>query len=447
MIRSGIASILLVCLLMPVALAADSQESALQRSYERYARYLSTSSSDPRQINLAAFSLALAETQTTDLETRQSVFQRATSMVEELLLSDTSYYWTDQWVPDMRTTYYHDASDRDTAEITEGYTSAWANVGRVLLSYDASSRLDTLLDQIWSTGSWMNSSRALFSNYNASGMPGQIVSQSWDNSAWENVHRMTHTYASGLLVNSLSELWNGSAWANFSRDTFTYVNGNLTEYLTQSWQGGAWVNQTRMTSTWQSGLKTQSVNQSWQTGSWVNSSKYDYHYDGSNRLVLDTFSVWFSVFWQPYTKDSMIYTGDLLTQQLVFDLLVGNETRISNSYTGAGNLSEQVSETYSPFTMQWVPNYRNVYVYSGSSGSNCEGTTGNVNMIGIVDLSDLSLLIAYLTNPPQSKPDLPSLGEANVNGISIIDLSDLALLVAYLTNPVQSKPTLPNCPA
>ncbi len=72
----------------------------------------------------------------------------------------------------------------------------------------------------------------------------------------------------------------------------------------------------------------------------------------------------------------------------------------------------------------------------------CEGSRGNVNGIGGLDLSDLSLLIAYLTTTPQ-----PSLGcgsEANVNGASSIDLSDLSLLISYLT--VTPKPVLPDCP-
>jgi hypothetical protein len=77
----------------------------------------------------------------------------------------------------------------------------------------------------------------------------------------------------------------------------------------------------------------------------------------------------------------------------------------------------------------------------------CIGTTGNVNksIAESPDLSDLSLLIAYLTQTP--KPVLPCLPEANVNASVAAnpDLSDLSLLIAYLTQT--PKPTLPNCPA
>ncbi|MBK7143191.1 MAG: peptidase M4 family protein [bacterium] len=98
-----------------------------------------------------------------------------------------------------------------------------------------------------------------------------------------------------------------------------------------------------------------------------------------------------------------------------------------------------------------------LYAPGGSSGlvpilsqitpqSCCIGTTGNVNksVAEIPDLSDLSLLISYLTITP--KPSLLCLPEANVNGSVVVtpDLSDLSLLISYLT--ATPKPTLPACP-
>lgn len=76
----------------------------------------------------------------------------------------------------------------------------------------------------------------------------------------------------------------------------------------------------------------------------------------------------------------------------------------------------------------------------------CAGTTGNVNTFGIVDLADLSLLVAYLTVPLPSKPVPGCPGEANINTFGIIDLADLSFLVAYLTVPAPEKPALMNCP-
>ncbi len=78
------------------------------------------------------------------------------------------------------------------------------------------------------------------------------------------------------------------------------------------------------------------------------------------------------------------------------------------------------------------------------SNSCCVGTTGNVNKSALEapDLSDLSLLISYLTVSP--RPTLPCALEANVNNVGTTDLSDLSLLISYLT--VSPRPTLPNCP-
>lgn len=80
------------------------------------------------------------------------------------------------------------------------------------------------------------------------------------------------------------------------------------------------------------------------------------------------------------------------------------------------------------------------------SNSCCIGSTGNVNksVAETPDLSDLSLMIAFLTVAP--KPTLSCLAEANVNAsvATTPDLSDLSLLIAFLT--VTPKPTLPNCP-
>jgi hypothetical protein len=75
----------------------------------------------------------------------------------------------------------------------------------------------------------------------------------------------------------------------------------------------------------------------------------------------------------------------------------------------------------------------------GYCASCCSGVTGNVNMTGIVDLSDLSALVSYLTGGGYVLPCTP---EANVNNSGIVDLSDLSALVSYLTG---GGYVLPNC--
>ncbi|MBK7143224.1 MAG: SBBP repeat-containing protein [bacterium] len=76
-------------------------------------------------------------------------------------------------------------------------------------------------------------------------------------------------------------------------------------------------------------------------------------------------------------------------------------------------------------------------------GCCCIGNRGNVNGVGGVDLSDLSWLIQSLSM--MSVPWYPCPNEANVNGVGTIpDLSDLSLLIAYLTQI--PPPAMPACP-
>jgi hypothetical protein len=70
----------------------------------------------------------------------------------------------------------------------------------------------------------------------------------------------------------------------------------------------------------------------------------------------------------------------------------------------------------------------------------CVGTTGNVNMVGIVDLADLSALVSYLTGGGYVLTCIP---EANVNNVGIVDLADLSALVSYLTGGGYVLPTCP----
>ena len=78
--------------------------------------------------------------------------------------------------------------------------------------------------------------------------------------------------------------------------------------------------------------------------------------------------------------------------------------------------------------------------YIGVCASCCQGVTGNVNMTGIVDLSDLSALVSYLTGGGYV---LPCPASANVNNAGIVDLSDLSALVSFLTGGGYD---LPFCP-
>lgn len=82
-------------------------------------------------------------------------------------------------------------------------------------------------------------------------------------------------------------------------------------------------------------------------------------------------------------------------------------------------------------TLGHTKGLRDVYVEHGDDifVSCCYGVRGDVNMSGVVDLSDLSALQSYITGGGYV---LPCPSEANVNGVGIVDISDVAALISYL---------------
>lgn len=87
--------------------------------------------------------------------------------------------------------------------------------------------------------------------------------------------------------------------------------------------------------------------------------------------------------------------------------------------------------------------YRIVPDYPASCGNVrcCAGTTGDINQDGVVTAQDLALLVASLLEP--SRPPLACQNAANVSATGILDLTDVSLLVSYLTD---SGIVLPVCP-
>ena len=92
-----------------------------------------------------------------------------------------------------------------------------------------------------------------------------------------------------------------------------------------------------------------------------------------------------------------------------------------------------------PFQVSLSGSY-DAFVTKLGAFSCCTGTTGNVNLIGIVDLADLSAFVRLITFGDYP---ITCVEAVNVNGVGSIDLSDLSALVSYLTG---GGYVLPNCP-
>jgi hypothetical protein len=115
------------------------------------------------------------------------------------------------------------------------------------------------------------------------------------------------------------------------------------------------------------------------------------------------------------------------------------DTRMA-SIAAAGNNIFAITQAGRPGVAQ--DGGRDVWTYSLGAVPCCQGNRGNVNGMGPVDISDLSLLVAYLTQ--QVRPVISCTEAANVTGTGGIDLSDLSMMISYMvSNP---RPSMIACP-
>jgi hypothetical protein len=98
-------------------------------------------------------------------------------------------------------------------------------------------------------------------------------------------------------------------------------------------------------------------------------------------------------------------------------------------------------------TEQWTAGWSfldcaNWFGDNRASSSCCVNPTGNVDgdAQGLIDIGDLTALIAYLYIPPNPAPLCPE--EANIDGDNqgLIDIGDLTALIAYLYIPPNPAP-------
>ena len=149
-------------------------------------------------------------------------------------------------------------------------------------------------------------------------------------------------------------------------------------------------------------------------------------------------------------NDSRHGNSDAYTQLYDFPAapVEGNQPIADPTYASYAQMNPEVSLNNSNVYFVWQDNrdgksfdiYARIVGWGWTPVNCCAGTTGNVNMMGIVDLSDLSAMVNYLTGGGYA---LLCPNEANINGVGTIDLSDLTALVSYLTG---GGYVLPNCP-
>ena len=203
-----------------------------------------------------------------------------------LLSTVTTFWWTNStweyW--ELMTSIYN--NNQLTQDVYQNWNgSSWENSQRTVYEYYNNNTTANITFNIWLFGSWINLLRIELS-LNSNGLLSEFKLLIWDFfSGWANISRLVLTYDNNFnLVEGLWQDWdsNTSSWINYSRVTTTY-NPNYTSLsdLTELWFGNnSWVNDFLRTYDYDSDLnRTQIIGQIWNGSNWTNSERELYTYN------------------------------------------------------------------------------------------------------------------------------------------------------------------------
>jgi hypothetical protein len=93
-----------------------------------------------------------------------------------------------------------------------------------IYTYDTSTHfLISKLYLVDTSGSWVNDSLCLYSNFTSAGMPQTEIDERWNGASWDTVLRYTYTYNSYEQVTSRTgEVWTGSGWVRLQGQSLSY---------------------------------------------------------------------------------------------------------------------------------------------------------------------------------------------------------------------------------
>jgi YD repeat-containing protein len=250
----------------------------------------------------------------------------------------------------------------------------WALDTRSFNTYGEGCQSESLTDQYFVSGLWINLDKTLYT-YDANSRESVETHQSWDtiSSSFENSYRYTYTYnASGNITSILTETWDGSAWQNGTRYTYTYDgSGYLISDFGEIWLGGSWVNNTLGTYTNNSDgtihIFFGQIRNS-ETDPWENSARDTYTYNGAGKVLTFLEEQWWQGAWVNNLRLTYTYSGNNLTYVLREDGdgLGGwkNDEQGTRSYNGDGTVSQSISQRWLEGEGIWVNNVRVDYVYT-----------------------------------------------------------------------------------
>jgi hypothetical protein len=324
----------------------------------------------------------------------------------------------------------------------------------------------------------------------------------WDGSSWsavsDDILALPYTtkvdalwvYDNRLIVSNLqwaggipihgAGAWDGANWASLGTnqgyvDNFVTYQGNLISTGSQGvrrWDGSAWND---LYGFWQQGISLFVYHDTLLSGGFSSLQKWNGSYwepyaggvngtivqldENQGQLIVggefsqagstpaNNIAFYNGVQWSPLgsgTNGPVYATGTFDHKLWVggnFTVVGGRANRALACWTKVTDTdSDGIPDSIDNCPLMYNPEQLDSDFDGVGDSCCCVGSRGNVNSVGIVDLSDLSSLVSYLTGGGFA---IGCSKEANVNGIGIIDLADLSALVSYLTGGGYNLPWCP----
>ncbi len=346
------------------------------------------------------------------------------------LMVDSSFYWLgDHWGNDRLLSFSYNPQgllDEMLFQIWDSDLWSFSNQQSAVFTYDADSRVSTLVQYLWQENQWQPWLMDVLS-YNPEGLVSQITSSTWVSGAWTLAVLDSFLYVSGSLLRSeeIIKRWESEQWVNVLRQYYSYNSHNQPDSVVQQgWESGAWKNWSRWVSLYDSlNHEVESIEQNWGLTGWANSSKNAYTYDSRGHRTIDLHSIWEMANWVPTDVDSMKYVGDRLVEVVHNYFAASQLRRTLYSYDLAGNQTGELGLRWEAAS-GWINETRESYVYS-----RLQFLCGDADASNLVNVSDVVFLIGYIFIGASQPSPLAS-GDADCSGTVV--LTDAVYLVNFI---------------
>lgn len=346
------------------------------------------------------------------------------------LMSDSSFYWLgDHWGNDRFLSFSYNPQgllDEILFQIWDSDLGGFNNQQLAVFTYDADSRVSTLVLYLWQENQWQPWFMDALS-YNPEGLISQITSSTWSFGVWTPAVLDSYSYVSGSLLRSevITQQWESEQWVNVMRQYYSYNSLSQPDSVVQQgWDSGAWKNWWRWVSLYDAqNFEVESIEQNWGLTGWDNYSKNSFTNNSRGHCTIDLHSIWETAHWVPTDVDSMKYAGDLLVEVVHNYFAASQLHRTLYSYDLAGNQTGELGLRWEAAS-GWINETRESYVYS-----RLQYLCGDADASNLVNISDVVFLIGYIFTGASQPSPLAS-GDADCSGTVV--LTDAVYLVNFI---------------